>query len=84
MNNQFGEQPKNIQPELSAVGAKGDVEEKKCPIFIKASRSATRKVARLSDDDDVDFDNDNGEDDAWTVMLVSYSERTKWPKLRKL
>ena len=48
------------------------------------SRSATRKVARLSDDDDVDFDNDNGEDDAWTVMLVSYSERTKWPKLRKL
>ena len=45
---------------------------------------AGRKVARLSDDDDVDFDNDNGEDDAWTLMLVSYSERTKWPKLRKL
>ena len=48
------------------------------------SRSASRKVARLSDDDDVDFDNDDGEDDAWTVMLVSYSERTKWPKWRKL
>ena len=47
-------------------------------------KSATLKVARLSDDDDVDFDNDNGEDDAWTVMLVSYSERTKWPKWRKL
>ena len=40
---------------------------------MKASRSATRKVARLSDDDDVDFDNDDGDDDAWTVMLVSHS-----------
>ena len=41
-------------------------------------------MASLSDDDDADFDNDDGEDDAWTVMLVSYSERTKWSKLRKL